>query len=256
MGFTSNLEQVHNPATRYLRWKGGAEKVREDGVEKVEGGKLVYWDKENQEEIEVALPLVFCPLEITYGYTGFIPDKGRIWSNEILDFNSQRITVNITGEDTEVICSGNYETIKDKAYASGARLQTYVYAYCKQLGGIVRLNLGGSARSAWKEFSKKVKLQNIFSCPVSMSADEPKESKLGPFVPPKYELGQKYSDEVVNKLREQDAVVINYLKYLSERTPAEEVNNVFPEDGSQEIPEQIQETMGGGEEISLDEVPF
>ena len=89
-----------------------------------------------------------------------------------------------------------------------------------------------------------------------MSADEPKESKLGPFVPPKYELGQNYSDEVINKLREQDAIVINYLKYLSERTPAEEVNNVFPEDGSQEIPEQIQETMGGGEEISLDEVPF
>ena len=32
MGFTSNQEAVHNPAKLYLRWKGGAEKVRENGA--------------------------------------------------------------------------------------------------------------------------------------------------------------------------------------------------------------------------------
>ena len=258
MGFTSNQEAVHNPATMYLRWKGGAEKVRENGEDKIEGGKLLYWDKEKQEEVEVPLPLVFCPLEITYGYAGFIKSKGRIWSNEILDFKTQNIKVNITGEDTEVICEGTYEQIKDKAYASGARLQTYVYAYCKQLGGIVRLNLGGSARSAWKEFTKKVKLSSVYEAPVSMNVDEPKESQLGPYVPPKYELGAKYSDDVIKKLTDQDKIIIEYLKYLSDRNAqyATEPNNVFPEDVSQEIPESVQETMGGGEEIDLSDVPF
>jgi len=200
VGFTSNQEAVHNPAKLYLRWKGGAEKVRENGEEKIEGGKLLYWDKEKQEEVEVPLPLVFCPLEITYGYAGFIPDKGRIWSNEILDFKTQNIRVNITGDDTDTICEGVYDEIKDKAYASGARLQTYVYAYCKQLGGIVRLNLGGSARSAWKEFTKKVKLSSVYEHPISIQADEPQESQLGPYVPPKYELGQAYADDVIKKL--------------------------------------------------------
>lgn len=258
MGFTSNQEAVHNPAKLYLRWKGGAEKVRENGEEKIEGGKLLYWDKEKQEEVEVPLPLVFCPLEITYGYAGFIPDKGRIWSNEILDFKTQNIRVNITGDDTDTICEGVYDVIKDKAYASGARLQTYVYAYCKQLGGIVRLNLGGSARSAWKEFTKKVKLSSVYEHPISIQADEPQESKLGPYVPPKYELGQAYADDVIKKLTEEDKVVIDYLKYLSDRNSqySVEPNNVFPEEPSQEIPESVQETMGGGEEIDLSDVPF
>lgn len=258
MGFTSNQEAVHNPATLYLRWKGGAEKIRENGEEKIEGGKLLYWDKEKQEEVEVPLPLVICPLEITYGYSGFIPDKGRIWSNEILDFKMQNIRVNITGEDTDVICEGVYDEIKDKAYANGARLQTYVYAYCKQLGGIVRLNLGGSARTAWKEFTKKVKLSSVYESPVSINVDEPKESKLGPYVPPKYELGTKYTDDVIKKLTDQDKVVIDYLKYLSERNLQymSEPNSIAPEEASQEIPESVQETMGGGEEIDLSEVPF
>lgn len=258
MGFTSNQEAVHNPAKLYLRWKGGAEKVRENGEEKIEGGKLLYWDKEKQEEVEVPLPLVFCPLEITYGYAGFIPDKGRIWSNEILDFKTQNIRVNITGDDTDTICEGVYDEIKDKAYASGARLQTYVYAYCKQLGGIVRLNLGGSARSAWKEFTKKVKLSSVYEHPISIQADEPQESQLGPYVPPKYELGQAYADDVIKKLTDEDKVVIDYLKYLSERNSqySVEPNNVFPEEPSQEIPESVQETMGGGEEIDLSDVPF
>lgn len=258
MGFTSNQEAVHNPATLYLRWKGGAEKVRENGEDKIEGGKLLYWDKEKQEEVEVPLPLVICPLEITYGYAGFIKKKGRIWSNEILDFKTQNITVHITGENDEVICSGVYDEIKDKAYAGGAKMQTLVYAYCKQLGGIIRINLGGSARSAWKEFTKKVKLSSVYERPVSINIGEPQESQMGPFVPPKYELGEPYSDEVIKKLTEQDKIVIDYLKYLSERNAqfASEPNNVFPEDVSQEIPEQVQETMGGGEEIDLSEVPF
>ena len=254
MGFTSNQDAVHNPAKLYLRWKGGAEKIRENGEEKIEGGKLIYWDKDKQEEVEVSLPLVFCPLEITYGYTGFIPDKGRIWSSEILDFGNQKIRVNITGEDTDVICEGTYEEIKDKAYASGARLQTYVYAYCKALGGIIRINLGGSARTAWKEFVKKVKLSSVYESPISMSVGEPQESKLGPYIPPKYELGAKYGNEVVDALKKQDTIVIDYLKYLADRNSKyeSEPNNEYPED----VPEAIQETMGGGEEIDLSEVPF
>lgn len=257
MGFTSNQEAVHNPATLYLRWKGGAEKVRENGEEKIEGGKLVYWDKEKQEEVEVPLPLVFCPLEITYGYSGFIPDKGRIWSNEILDFKTQNIKVNITGEDTSVICEGNYEAIKDKAFASGAKLQTYVYAYCKQLGGIVRLNLGGSARTAWKEFTKKVKLSSVYESPVSINVDEPQESQLGPYIPPKYELGAKYEKDIIDKLTEQDKIIIAYLKYLQARNEeyVAEPNDYFPEDVSQEVPEAVQKTMGDAEPIDLD-IPF
>ena len=258
MGFTSNQDAVHNPAKLYLRWKGGAEKIRENGEEKIEGGKLLYWDKEKQEEVIVPMPLVFCPLEITYSYSGFLPDKGRIWSNEILDFKSQVINVRITGEDTDTICSGTYEEIKDKAYASGARLQTNVYAYCKQLGGIVRFNLGGSARSAWKEFTKKVKLSSIYEAPIQIEVDEPKESKLGPYVPPKFTLGTKYADDVVKALREQDAICIDYLKFLSERNSQydQETNNIYPEDVSQEVPEQVEEAMGGGEQIDLSEIPF
>lgn len=258
MGFTSNQEAVHNPAKLYLRWKGGAEKVRENGEDKIEGGKLLYWDKEKQEEVEVPLPLVICPLEITYGYGGFLPKKGRIWSNEILDFKTQNITVHITGEDDEVMCSGVYDEIKDKAFAGGAKLQTYVYAYCKQLGGIIRINLSGSARSAWKEFTKKVKLSAVYEHPISINVDEPQESQMGPYVPPKYELGAEYQPDVIKKLTEEDKVVIDYLKYVADRNAQyqSEPNNVFPEDASQEIPEAVQETMGGAEEIDLSEVPF
>lgn len=258
MGFTSNQEAIHNPAKYYLRWKGGAEKVREDGKEKIEGGKMIYYDKEKEAEVEVPLPLVFCPLEITYGYAGFIPDKGRIWSNEILDFKTQNISVRITGEDTSTICEGTYEEIKDKAFANGAKLHTYIYAHCKALGGIVRIDLGGSARTAWKEFVKKVKLSSVYEHPVSIDKDEPKESQLGPYIPPKYALGTAYNNDTVDKLKEQDNIVLEYLKSVADRNAqyANEPNNVFPEDVSQEIPESVQETMGGGEEIDLSDVPF
>lgn len=263
MGFTSNQEAVHNPAKYFLRWKGGAEKIRENGVEKIEGGKLIYWDTEKQEEVEVSLPIVFCPLEITYGYSGFLPDKGRLWSNEILDFKNQVITVNLTGDDTEKICEGTYEQIKDKAFANGAKLQTYVYAYCKQLGGIVRFNLGGSARSAWKDFVKKVKISSVYEHPISLEVDEPKESQLGPYIPPKYTLGKTYDNETIAKLSEQDKIVLDYLKYVANRKSySDETNNIYPDDipeeGSQEIPETIKATMGGGEEAEIDltDVPF
>lgn len=255
MGFTDNLNAVHNPATLYLRWKGGAEKIRENGEEKIEGGKLIYWDKETETEKEVSLPLVVCPLEITYSYNGFVPDKGRFWSNEILDFGSTIITVHRTGEDDEVIASGTYEQIKDKAYAAGARLQTNVYCYCKGLGGIIRLNLGGSAKSAWKEFVKKSGRSRIYECPVQIEVGEVQESKLGPFVPPKYTLGQNYEKNVVAALTEQDKVVIEYLKYISERAPQEPSDVV-----STDIPENISQEIPGAEDmtdqIDLSEVPF
>lgn len=256
MGFTDNLNTVHNPATLYLRWKGKAEKVREDGVEKVEGGKLVYYDSEAEEEKEVELPLVVCPLEVTYSYNGYVPNKGRFWSNEILDFGTSIITVHRTGENDEVIAQGVYNDIKDKAFSAGAKLQTNIYCYCKQLGGIIRLNLSGSAKSAWKEFTKNVGRNKVYECPVQISIGEVKESELGQFIPPKYTLGAAYTDDVIKKLSEQDAIIIEYLRYLAEKTPQGEPSDVVPQD----IPENVDQTFPGAEdasdEIDLTSIPF
>jgi hypothetical protein len=96
--------QIQNPCTKWFKWKGST-------------GTVVYYDKLTKQDVEVALPFSFLLLDVLSTIKGY--DEGAkksIWSNEVRDIKNSILTVKI-GND--VLVSGNYTTVKDKAVAVG-----------------------------------------------------------------------------------------------------------------------------------------
>ena len=264
MGFSDVQDMVKNPAKVFFKWSAGCEKVKNaKGEVEFEGGKLYYYDKDKDEKVEVALPLTLMPLRRSYNYIGFQKDKGRFWSNEFVDFGKANIMVHLTGEIDEVIASGKYNDIKDKVYTQGARLQNNIYCYSEDVKGIVRLNLTGSAKTEWKKFLKGSP-SAIFRAPVIIDkADEPQETPIATFVPPKFALGKEYTPEQIALLREQDKIVGEYLDFVQSRNEKYSREDDLPSDSEvdgfvaqEHPPVESQEVSYEEEQISIDDIPF
>ena len=147
---------------------------------------------------------------------------------------------------------------------NGAKFQTNLYVYNPDTQRIERFNMHGSCLSAWIEFSKAQK-GKIYEHAVSISQGEKKNVGSVEFVAPKFALDQKYGDEEIKLLSDQDKIVIDYLKTrresnlnrgefdsgsgggASDQTPAQ-----YDGEGSQEQTAQNQEDQ----EISFDDIPF
>lgn len=268
MGFSSFHNATPNPAQRYYRWSGGLKDVTlPDGSQaKQLKGELVFFDGEKMESQD--LPFTFCVLEQTSSVTGFKPGTGsntRYYSNEVTSFDEPMKVTRRDDNGTEVILEGVYSSIKDKL-PEGCKYQTNLYIYNPASQSIERLNLKGSALSAWIEFGQKHK--GIYEHTVTLVGAGEKKTMGGTvdFLPPKFELGDKYIDSDMKILTEQDAIVVEYLKGKREANmngAAETDSNgdasidQTPKtyDGEQSQ-EQDKEEDEQNEGLSLSDVPF
>lgn len=265
MGFDSFRNSTPNPAQRFYKWSGGLKDIKlPDGTTaKQPRGELRYFDGEEMQS--VPLPMRFCALEQTYSVTGFDGQGVSFYSNEVTSLKDERLVVNRkTPEGTSVVFDNFYNKDTRTSLPNGAKFQTNLYVYNPDTQRIERFNMHGSCLSAWIEFSKAQK-GKIYEHAVSISQGEKKNVGSVEFVAPKFALDQKYGDEEIKLLSDQDKIVIEYLKTRREanlnrgefesgsgsgaidQTPAQ-----YDGEGSQEQAAQNQEDQ----EISFDDIPF
>lgn len=269
MGFSSFHNATPNPAQRYYKWSGGYKeevKLPDGGTAAKISGRLTYWDRdagENGENVVVDLPFAFCALEQTRSITGFSPTPGsdiRYFSNETVDNDEIMVVQRQDSTGTHEILRGRYADIKEKL-PQGAKLQINLYMYNPHTSQVERLNLSGSSLSEFVDFSKKhSKLIYDHMMYIDTSGVLKKTGTVD-YMPPKFEVsGEPYTNEEMAKLSEEDAKVLEYMKYRREQNS---VNNGTSEvvGNIDQTPvmyagEENQETGEASESIDLTEIPF
>ena len=217
-----------NPATRFLQWKGGAEKISEtvDGKksERYEGGKLTWYDKEAQTDVEVNLPFSFLVLDTLHTITGYSEsNRSGFWSNEVRNLKNEILVVKTKqGSGVRTVAKGTYDQIKDEVKSQGGKYTQSVYIAFKGDGGelqIGHIKISGAALTAWIEFQKKF---DVNKCAVFIT-DEPKLEKKGSnyYFSPVFD-GQNVSDATEAEAQKLDEELQRYLDTYLSRKPDED----------------------------------
>lgn len=262
-----------NPSTRFLQWKGGAEAFKDkDGKTNHEGGKVTWYDKENQQDVEVKLPFSFIVLDELNTITGYSEsNRSGFWSNEVRDLKNEILVVKTkAGQGVRVVAKGTYDQIKDEIKAQGGKYTKSVYIAYKDDQGelaIGHIKIAGSALTAWIEFQKQY---DVSKCAVFIT-DTPKLEKKGSnyYFSPVFE-GQNMSEATKQAAIKLDRELQGYLNTYLSRKPDEEVDPAdYPENDEPEAEsndEPAEETAEAEEtapapkqdedKINLSDVPF
>ncbi len=169
-------ETISNPCNKWFKWKGST-------------GAVAYYDKLTKQDVEVQLPFTFLLLDVLSTIKGYDEgSKQSIWSNEVRDIKSSILTVK---SGSEVLISGNYATVREKAIAAGGgyAASCYIAFFDEnkklQIGNMTMTgsSLGGGVHKpadknmkdievgAWIEFTKNFK-NEIYKKAIVVSKDE------------------------------------------------------------------------------------
>lgn len=207
--------QVKNPATRFFRWRGGAEAVKEDGKTKHEGGRLTWYSKEDEQEYDVDLPFSFIVLDELNTITGFSEkDQSGFWSNEVRNLMNDDLVVKTK---SGTVARGKYGKIADQIKSKGAKYAKSVYiAFKDETGELVigNIQIAGAALTAWIEFEKKFDVSQA----AVFITDTPKLAKKGTnyYFTPEFD-GQNMSDASRAAAVELDKELQKYLSTYFQR---------------------------------------
>lgn len=143
--------QLKNPAKRFIQWRGGEEK----------GGVLEYYDKQDEQTVDVPIPFTFLVLDELNTISGFSDrDKSSYWSNEVRNLQTDELIVK-TSAGTKA--RGVYADLDD-VKSKGAKYAKSVYiAFKDETGELVigNIKIMGAALTAWIEFQKKWNVNDI-----------------------------------------------------------------------------------------------
>jgi hypothetical protein len=212
-----------NPATRFFKWSGSS-------------GKLVYWDKEKQEEIEVKLPFSFLVLDQLATITGYCEqDQSQYWSNEVRSVAREELTVKT---QRGVKQSGFYSDLAD-VRSKGAKYAKSVYVAFEEDGEFVIGNLkaSGAALTAWIELGKKCIVENG---KVVLTGSETAKKGATTYHVPLFEYDHSTPEEDREAIRLDKELQVYLSQYLasnhqqldtfSDGTPLPEEQDIVEED--------------------------
>lgn len=220
-------ERPTNPATRFLE---------------VKNGKVVYYDKESQENVEVTTPLEFIVLDQLATIKGWSDsDESGYWSNEVKSVGRDVLTVRTSKGIKE---SGLWREIKGSANLAGAHYRTSIYLAHQSTDGlaIANLSLKGAALNAWIEFTQKNRVSNV-KVVLSGWADGKKGAVT--YKVPVFEA-VPLSDAEKEEAKALDRELQSYFN---------EYFNYTPEDNSTHK-DVVVEDFDENEPIDLSEIPF
>lgn len=201
-----------NPAKRWFNWQGS-------------DGNLSYYDKEEQKNIEVALPFEFILLDRLAVVKGWHDaSESGITSNEVRRIQDEPFTVRAF-KMKEVIARGLYSDIKDKVKSQGGKFNTNLYiAFTDDSGSLAigSLMLHGAAMSAWFEFENNKENKPLLYAK-GITIGEYKEGKKGgiKFRVPVFEFVDlpEEMDDQAGELQKELKVYLS--KYLSRNATTE-----------------------------------
>lgn len=208
---------------------------------KIKGGKVSYYDKESQENINVPVPFEFIVLDQLATVKGWSDaDESGYWSNEVRFVGKDTLTVRTSKGVKE---SGIWRDIKTSPSLSGAKYSSSVYIAHKSKDGMIISNLAmtGAALNAWIEFTQKNKVNKV-SVVLSDWVDAKKGSVS--YKVPVFEAKELSDDdraEAVELDHQLQAYFAEYFDFVPEDSHVD--NDVYEEDEDDKP-------------IDLSEIPF
>lgn len=218
-----------NPAKRFMTIKSGA---------------VIYYDKEQGENIKVPTPLEFIVLDQLATVKGWSDqDNSGYWSNEVRSVGRDVLTVRTKNGIKE---QGIWRDIKASPSIAGAKYHASIYVATKGRDGleISNLALTGAALNAWIEFTRTNRVNSV-AVILSGWKDDKKGSVS--FKVPVFEASpMENKDEAIELDKQLQAYFSEYFS-----TPAEGSHDEVVEAQVELIDESEENTP-----IDLDSIPF
>lgn len=258
-----------NPSARFYEWKGAE-------------GKLVYYDKEKGENVEVPLPFKFVVIDELHTITGYADaDQSGYWSNEVKDLRHD-LTVR-TKRGIKYV--GPYKDNKGiRQVPADAKYAKSVYIAHKLDGEwkLGNIKMAGVALSAWIDLNSKHKTEGNITAITGSTEGSKGATK---FRIPTFEYGGAPTGDVLEIATDLDRQLQDYLdvyltapKYDDNAEPISE-DSFNTDDGKatpeqiadfekrkaekladkqedRAIAEQVHEVFNNDEPLDLDSIPF
>lgn len=235
-------------------------------------GQFSYWDKEAKDgdgdRIVIPLPIKFIVLDELTTITGYNqPRKMGIYSNEINNFNKQKLNVRFFKGDT--IAKGYYDEIKDKVRGEKGSYTKSIYVLLigDKRKVMANFQLSGAALGGWIEKKFDVEMFGV----ICEKIEEKTEGAIE-FMVPVFEK-RRISDEDRKLAIKMDTILQEYLKeYLKEsqtnieeedipqgeKEKARELKPTISEENNASYPEAVDVREQGIAEAEVieDDLPF
>jgi hypothetical protein len=214
---------------------------------KVKNGGLVYYDKEQGENVSVPTPFEFIVLDQLATIKGWSDqDESGYWSNEVRSVGRDTLNVRTSKGLKE---SGIWRDIKGSVGIAGAKYHSSIYIAAKGKDGLEIFNLAltGAALNSWIEFTQK---NNVRTNKVTLSdwADAKKGSvKYKTPVFTATPMGDEEKAEAIELDKQLQEYLAEYFNYTPEVTDAAEKTEAAKDVVVEDI---------GDEPINLDDIPF
>ena len=189
--------KLTNPVTKFITFKS-------------EKNKFVYWDKEQEKNIEVQMPIYFIVLDELTTIRGYHPVSGSgIYSNEIKYLGDEILNVkSFKGNLYNIV--GKYSDIKDSIKANGGKYAKSIYAALitgKNSIEMVNFNFSGSSVSEWIE--KKINTEQFG---IRINETTQQQGKKDVYYVPVFNKLNFPEGELMQKAIEMDKKLQEYLR--------------------------------------------
>ena len=197
MGFLDRPEQKStNPTSKFLEWKS-------------DNKVFAYYDKENKQNVQVALPLTFLVLEEYHTIKGFSDsDQTGIYANEILAIGNEEFEVKTF--KGRIIAKGLYNAIKANVNASGGNYHKSIYAVTKE-GELINISFKGACVSKWSDFTQKGAWKRLKDEWVTIESAEDHQKGKVKYSTPNFSFNTSLSDAEVTMVTDKADEFANYM---------------------------------------------
>jgi hypothetical protein len=226
----SNQTSTVSPAKHFLR---------------VKSGTVNYYDKDEQKNMEVPVPLSFVVLDQLATVKGWSDnDQSGYWSNEVKSAGQDTLVVRTK---SGVKAEGIWKDIKSEPAVSGAKFNASVYIAAPGREGLEIQNIAfsGASLNAWIEFVNANKGVTRGKNKVSITGFSDEKKGAVKYQVPVFEAVE-ITDEELAEATELDKELQTYLEgYFANRRNDELVATVTDKAADD-----------GGEPVDLSEIPF
>jgi hypothetical protein len=204
---------------------------------KADKGVFHFWDKENEKQVEVPIPIYFIVLDELSTITGYSEkhDCG-IYSNEVHKLDEILRVKTFKGGES---ITGLYKDIRDSIKAIGGKFTKSVYALLinpDKSTEMVNFKFRGAAFSSWIE--KKINVDNFVIGIVDFSEETNRVTTYKVPIFKAYKLTSELNQQAI----EMDKILQVYLKEYKAQQPEKEIakaesDEVYVPETQEEKPE-------------------
>lgn len=224
----SNQTSTVSPAKHFLR---------------VKSGSVNYYDKDEQKNIDVPVPMSFVVLDQLATVKGWSDnDQSGYWSNEVKSVGTDPITVRTS---KGVKATGIWKDIKNEPAVSGAKFNASVYIAAQGRDGLEIQNIAfsGASLNAWIEFVNANKGVTRGKNKVVIAGFDDAKKGAVKYQVPRFEVAD-ITDAELSEATALDEELQDYL------------DGYFENRKSDEVLEAAHADIEDGTPVDLAEIPF